>query len=84
MNALVYVDIDQGIHLEKNKVARNEKWKKLRGFSYVKSMANSESFHLNFWLSTNPQIVRSGPVLGMSPPTVLKTDFYLHQKQLTK
>ena len=37
MNALVYVDIhiDQGIHKEKTKVARNEKRKKLRGFSYA-------------------------------------------------
>ena len=59
---------------------KNEK--KLHGFSYVKSMANSEAFDWNFLSSTNPQIVRSGPVLGMSPPTVLKTDFYLHQKQL--
>ena len=28
MNALVYVVIDQGIYYAKNKVARNEKWKK--------------------------------------------------------
>ena len=28
MNALVYVDIDQGIHLGKNKVEQNEKCKK--------------------------------------------------------
>ena len=45
MNALVYVDIDQGIHWGKNKVARNEKRKKLRGFSYSKNMANFEAFH---------------------------------------
>ena len=35
MNALVYADIDQGIHKGKSKVARNEKRKKLRGFSYT-------------------------------------------------
>ena len=35
MNALVYVDIDQGIHKGKSKVARNEKRKKLHGFSYT-------------------------------------------------
>ena len=35
MNALVYVDIAQGIHKGKSKVARNEKRKKLRGFSYT-------------------------------------------------
>ena len=29
------IDIDQGIHKEKSKVARNEKRKKLRGFSYT-------------------------------------------------
>ena len=28
-------DIDQGIHKGKSKVARNEKRKKLRGFSYT-------------------------------------------------
>ena len=31
----VYVDIDQGIHKGKSKVARNEKRKKLRGFSHT-------------------------------------------------
>ena len=36
VNALVYVDIDQGIHLGKNKVVRNEKWKKqLWVFVYI-------------------------------------------------
>ena len=35
MNALIYVDIDQGIHMGKSKVAWNEKWKKLRAFSYT-------------------------------------------------
>ena len=35
MNALVYVDIDQSIHKEKCKVARNEKGKILREFSYT-------------------------------------------------
>ena len=35
MNALAYVDIDQGIRKGKSKVARNEKWKKLHGFSYT-------------------------------------------------
>ena len=44
MNVLVYVDIDQGIHKGKSKVARNEKQKKLRGFSYYKNMANFEVF----------------------------------------
>ena len=34
MNALFYVNIDQGIHNGKSKVAQNEKRKKLRGFSF--------------------------------------------------
>ena len=42
----VYVDIDQG----KNKVAQNEKGKKLHGFSYSKNTVNfvayiARSFH---------------------------------------
>ena len=40
----VYVDIDQGIHSEKIKVARNEKRKKLHRFSYHKNIANFEMF----------------------------------------
>ena len=37
MNALVYVDIDQGIHKGKSKVARNEKRKKTTWvFLYIK------------------------------------------------
>ena len=44
MNALVYVNIDQGIHYGKNQVAQNEKQKKVRGFSYDKNMANFEVF----------------------------------------
>ena len=54
MNALVYVDIDQGIHKEKMKVARNEKRKKLRGFSYYKSIANFEAFFLELKLEHKP------------------------------
>ena len=34
-NALVYVDIDQGIHKVKMKVARNEKQKKILGFFFI-------------------------------------------------
>ena len=35
VNAVVYVDIDQGIHKVKLKNALNEKRKKLHGFSYT-------------------------------------------------
>ena len=50
MNALVYVDIDQGIHKGKMKVARNEKRKKLLGFSFYMNVGNFEAFlrNLNF------------------------------------
>ena len=44
INALVYVDIDQGIHKEKMKVALNEKRKKLHGFSFSTNIANFEAF----------------------------------------
>ena len=44
MNAPVYVDIDQGINKGKLKVARNEKQKKLGGFSFSIDIANFEAF----------------------------------------
>ena len=44
MNAPVYVDIDQGIHKGKLKVAQNEKRKKLSGFSFSINIANFEAF----------------------------------------
>ena len=44
MNAPGYVDIDQGIHKGKLKVARNEKQKKLSGFSFSINIANFEVF----------------------------------------
>ena len=44
INALVYVDIDQGIHKVKLKVALNEKRKKLHGLSFSINMTNFEAF----------------------------------------
>ena len=44
MNALVYVDIDQGIHKVKLKVVQNEKGKKLHGLSFYINIANFEKF----------------------------------------
>ena len=38
------VDIDQGIHKGKMKVALNEKRKKVHGFSFSINMANFEAF----------------------------------------
>ena len=52
MNALVYVDIDQGIHKGKMKVAQNEKQKKLLGFSFYINIGNFEGFLRNLNLST--------------------------------
>ena len=40
INALVYVNIDQGIHYGKRQGSMKSKTKKLRGFSYSKNMAN--------------------------------------------
>ena len=53
MNAKVYVDIDQGIHKVKMKVARNEKRKKLLGFSFYINIGNFEAFLWNLNLSAN-------------------------------
>ena len=44
MNAPVYVEIDQGILKVKLRNARNEKQKKLCGFSFSINMANFEAF----------------------------------------
>ena len=51
MNALAYVDIDQGIHKGKMKVTRNEKQKKLLGFSFYINIGNFEAFLQNLNLS---------------------------------
>ena len=59
MNALVYVDIDQGIHKGKMKVALNEKRKKLRGFSFSIDIANFEAFLSVFKLTKNPFFLKS-------------------------
>ena len=53
MNALVNVNIDQGIHKGKMKVAQNEKRKKLLGFSFYINIGNFEAFLRNLNLSTN-------------------------------
>ena len=56
MNALVYVDIDQGIYKGKSIVARNEKRKKLHWFSYTYYIANFEAFRWNISLTDKPLI----------------------------
>ena len=59
MNALVYVNIDQGIHKGKSKVARNEKHKKLHGFSYAQNIVNFEAYRWNILLSANLLFLKS-------------------------
>ena len=59
MNALVYVDIDQGIHKGKMKVALNEKRKKLGGFSFSINIANFEAFLSVFKLTKNLFFMKS-------------------------
>ena len=63
MNALVYVDIDRGIHRGKLKNALNEKRKKLRGFSFSINMANFEAFHWTKKLISNLFFLKSVPSL---------------------
>ena len=50
MNALVYVNIEQGIHKGQNNVAWSERGKKLCGYSYT----------WNISLSTNLLFLKSG------------------------
>ena len=64
MNALVYVDIDQGIHKGKMKVALNEKWKKLHGFSFSINIANFEAFLSVFKLTKNLFFLKSVLLFG--------------------
>ena len=61
MNALVYVNIDQGIHKGKMKVAQNEKRKKLLGFPFYINIGNFEAFLWNLNLSTNCLFCRYVP-----------------------
>ena len=59
MNAPGYVDIDQGIHKGKLKVAQNEKQKKLRGFSFSMNIANFEAFRWRKKLISNLFFLKS-------------------------
>ena len=60
MNALVYVDTDQGIQKGKSKVARNEKRKKPTWvFLYIKY---SKAFRWNISLSANLLFLKSGNI----------------------
>ena len=59
MNALVYVDTDQGIHKGKMKVALNEKRKKLCAFSFYINTTNFEAFLSVFKLTKNLFFLKS-------------------------
>ena len=67
MNAPVYVDIDQGIHKVKIKVAQNEKRKKLRGFSFSMNIANFEAFRWRKKLISNLFFKKSVPLVIKQP-----------------
>ena len=54
MNAPVNVNIDQGIHKGKLKVAQNEKRKKLSGFSFSINIANFEAFCMDKKVDLKP------------------------------
>ena len=78
MNALVYVDIDQGIHKGKMKVALNEKRKILRGFSFSINIANFEAFLSFFKLTKNLFFLKSdilGILLDRSPMFLTSDEF---------
>ena len=66
------VDIDQGIHKGKMKVALNEKRKKLRGFSFSINVANFEAFLLVFKLTKNlfflKSVTRNNPQVNVNKP----------------
>ena len=53
------MDIDQGIHKGKMKVARNEKRKKLHGFSFSINIANFEAFLSRIKLIKNLLFLKS-------------------------
>ena len=64
--------IDQGNYQGKNKVARNEKRKKLHGFSYYKSVANFEAFCWNISSSINLLLLKSLVILQQ----IRNSDFF--------
>ena len=66
MNALVYVDIDQGIYKGKLKNALNEKRKKLFGFSFSINIANFEAFLWTKKLISNLFFLKSVKWMGWS------------------
>ena len=80
MNALVYVDIDQGIHKGKMKVAQNEKRKKLLWFSFYINIGNFEAFLQNLNLSANRLFLRCVQLCTINKePEHLQYNYLLHK-----
>ena len=78
MNALVYVDIDQGIHKGKTKVAINEKRKKTTWVFISINVANFEAFFSVFKLTKNRLFLKS--VNRVNLTNIIKI-FFLHNSQ---
>ena len=76
----VYVDIDQGIHKGKIKVALNEKRKKMCGFSFSINIANFEAFLSVFKLTKNLFFLKSGEKVNADLPKFisLMNLYYVH------
>ena len=82
MNALVYVDIDQGIYKGKLKNALNEKRKKLFGFSFSINIANFEAFLWTKKLISNLCFLKSEPLLKLEKFTFEKVLILLEGKHI--
>ena len=80
MNALVYVDMDWGIHKGKLKNAPNEKRKKLRGFSFSKNMANFEAFCRTKKLISNLFFLESVLVCSLIIKRIKNLEFFMLTK----
>ena len=80
MNALVCVNLDQGIHKVKLKVARNEE--KLCGFCSSINMANFEGFCHNKKLSANLFFLKNGD-RGEGASCSVKTSNLRLEKRVT-
>ena len=77
---MFYVDIDQGIHKGKMKVALNEKQKKTMWFSFSINLANFEAFLSVFKLTKNPLFLKSDSALLIvcAKKMTLKKHFFHH------
>ena len=70
------MDIDQGIHKGKMKVALNEKRKKLRGFSFSINIANFKAFLSVFKLTKNPLFLKSAILIRYMDSIKVYNNYY--------